>query len=56
MKVVLYKKIKHGMMLKFWTNHFYILPYMESQGDKKFTHYTFAWLTLALMLKITKKE
>ncbi len=56
MKVVLQKSIKHGMHIKFWTNHLYILPYWEKQGDKKFMHYTFAWLTFALMLKIQKKD
>ena len=56
MKVVLHKKIKHGLIVKFWSGHLYICPHMETQGDKKFTHYVFAWLIFALLIKIKNKD
>ena len=56
MKVVLCKGIKHGLIIKLWSGHFYVCPHFEKQGDKNQTHYVFGWLTIAVLIKILSKK
>ncbi len=55
MKIILHKNIKGQLLIKLWSGRLYILPNLEISDDKKFKHYVFAFLTIAIAVSIGKK-
>ena len=54
MRIVLHKSIKHRFDFRLWGGHFYILPAVDKQKDKKYRHFGIAWLTIGIAISLAK--